>query len=302
MVCITFNKNNQITFADGQRVKIVDETIYLGMQINKRVDPKIEINRRISSTMPILKRLDLFWKQARVPTKWKMNVFNAVCVSKLLYSLEALHPKEAAVSKLDTFQLNGLRKILHMHTTYIDRANTNNEVYRRANLEMGSGPGAEEIIRPLCDIRRTLNHPQHQATFATRNLSPQQVENRRVGRPRAEWTHEAMKDCWRRKFPNIPFQIQNREHREQIKTWHQQGRSCLTSCSGANGSHPDLLFVKHVFIFGIYTVCFSWSKICILFVENVLYIILVICVHFKIEIFDTRIWGIFFGVLGWWLT
>ena len=54
-VCITYNRNNQITFADGQKLKRVDETINLGTQINKRVNPKIEINRRISSTMPILK-------------------------------------------------------------------------------------------------------------------------------------------------------------------------------------------------------------------------------------------------------
>ena len=144
----------------------------------KRVSPKIEVNRRISSTMPIMKRLDLFWKQARVPTKWKIQVFDAVCVSKLLYSLEALQPTEAAASKLDTFQLKGLRKIWKMSTTHIDRTNTNHEVYRRANLEMGRG--AEEIIRPLSDvlhekrrkvlghiIRRPRDHPQHQATFAT---------------------------------------------------------------------------------------------------------------------------------------
>ena len=40
-----------------------------------------------------------------------------------------------------------------MSTTYIDRANTNHEVYRRANLEMGLG--AEEIIRPLSDGKTT---------------------------------------------------------------------------------------------------------------------------------------------------
>ena len=117
-----------------------------------------------------------------------------------------------------------------MSTTYIDRANTNHEVYRRANLEMGLG--AEEIIRPLSDvlqekrlkllghiIRRTRDHPQHQATFATRIFLSQQVEHRRAGRPRAAWTYETMKDCWRKKNHNIAFQIQNREHREQIKTW-----------------------------------------------------------------------------------
>ena len=103
-------------------------------------------------------------------------------------------------------------------------------------------------------IRRPRDHPQHQATFATRNLLPQQVEHRRAGRPRAAWTYETMKDCWRRKFHNIPFQMQNREHREEIKTWalnredpfwHSfftyRTNSC---CSGANGSHPDLWFEK----------------------------------------------------------
>ena len=35
-VCITYNRNNQITFADGQKLKSVDETIYLGTQISKR--------------------------------------------------------------------------------------------------------------------------------------------------------------------------------------------------------------------------------------------------------------------------
>jgi len=58
--------------------------------------------------MPILKKLDLFWKQTQVPNQWKIQVFNAVCVSKLLYSLEALQATEATAAKLDTFQLKGL--------------------------------------------------------------------------------------------------------------------------------------------------------------------------------------------------
>ena len=87
---IAFNKNNKITFRDGTPLKSVDHTIYLGTEIAKRVDPGLEISRRISLTMPVLKKLDLFWKQANVPKKWKLQVFQSVCVSKLLYSLEAL--------------------------------------------------------------------------------------------------------------------------------------------------------------------------------------------------------------------
>ena len=74
--------------ADGEPLKSAKETIYLGVQINKRVDPKTEIHRRISETMLTLKKLDLFWKQTRVSNKWKIQVFNAVCVSKVLCSLE----------------------------------------------------------------------------------------------------------------------------------------------------------------------------------------------------------------------
>ena len=74
-MCITFNKNNQVTFADGEPIKNVDETIYLGTQITKKADPKTEINRRISQTLPtLLKEVDLFWKKARVPSKWKIQM------------------------------------------------------------------------------------------------------------------------------------------------------------------------------------------------------------------------------------
>ena len=110
-----------------------------------------------------------------MPTKWKIQVFSEVCVSKLLYSLEALQPTEAATSKLDTFQLKGLKKNENVRNLH----RPNHEVYRRANLEMGLG--AEEIIRPLSDVlqekrrivlghinRRPRDHPQHQTTFATK--------------------------------------------------------------------------------------------------------------------------------------
>ena len=45
------------------------------------------------------------------------------------------------MSKLEAFQFRGLRKILNMPTIYIDRRNTNAEVYRRAQDAAGNGPG-----------------------------------------------------------------------------------------------------------------------------------------------------------------
>ena len=72
---IAFNKNNKVTFRDGTPLKSVDTTTYLGTEIAKRAEPGLEISHRISLTMPVLKKLDLFWKQANVPKKWKLQVF-----------------------------------------------------------------------------------------------------------------------------------------------------------------------------------------------------------------------------------
>ena len=81
--------------------------------------------------------------------------------------------------KLDLFGNGPVWKHEKAHRGY-----TNQEVY--ANFEMGEG--TDGIICPLSDIlrdqrwkllghiiRRPRDHPQHQATFATRTFMPQQV-------------------------------------------------------------------------------------------------------------------------------
>ena len=47
---IASNKNNKIIFRDGTLLKSVDKTTYLGTEIAKRVDPGLEISRRICLT------------------------------------------------------------------------------------------------------------------------------------------------------------------------------------------------------------------------------------------------------------
>ena len=49
-----------------------------------------EVSSRISATLSTLKTLELFWGQANCTTKWEIQVFNAVILSKLLYGLEIL--------------------------------------------------------------------------------------------------------------------------------------------------------------------------------------------------------------------
>ena len=143
---------------------------------------------------------------------------------------------EAAGRLLNTFQLKGLRKKLKLHTTFVQRNNSNEYVYRRANETINSpsvGPGRQ--IKPLTEIledrklkllghvlRRDRRHPLHQAAFSTRSALPRETEHRRRGRPRQFWTTNNMSKAWEvikthdATQPQIPFDKNNRLMRERI--------------------------------------------------------------------------------------
>ena len=88
---------------------------------------------------------------------------------------------EASYTKLNALHLKGLRKMLGMKTTYIDRRNSNQEVYKRANRRAGMEDGDEIIkledflrgrARALLGhvIRAGREEPMHRAVFRNEEL------------------------------------------------------------------------------------------------------------------------------------
>ena len=114
----------------------VNSSTYLGGIINKKLDNKEEIAARIAATMPVLTSLDLFWKKAKVSLKWKLEVYNAVVVSKLIYGLETLQFNNSTFNKINSFQMKGLRKIMNIPPTFIDRSTTDDMVFNICNEEI----------------------------------------------------------------------------------------------------------------------------------------------------------------------
>ena len=130
----------------------------------------------------------LLWLKTKCYKKWKLLVYDAVITSKFLYDLKTLKPTAAAANLLNTFQLEGLRKMLNFNTIYVQRRNTNEYVYQKAN-EAVSAPrlGPDRKIEPLTEVleqrkqkllghvlRRERQHPQHQVTFATASAMPRE--------------------------------------------------------------------------------------------------------------------------------
>ena len=73
-------------------------------------------------------------------------IFQAVITSKLLYGLETLIATETTLHKLDTLQIKGLRKILGVPPTFIDRTNTDESVRQRIKDEL------EIEVKPFTEV------------------------------------------------------------------------------------------------------------------------------------------------------
>eukprot|EP00975_Prorocentrum_lima_P008290 1770936-Prorocentrum_lima.AAC.1 len=84
-----------------------------------------EIKGRIATAMTVWRRLDPFWMHSNCPLRFKMHAWDAIVKAKVLYGLESLQLTAAQRDKLDVFHLKGLRKILHLQTTFVRRDNTN---------------------------------------------------------------------------------------------------------------------------------------------------------------------------------
>ena len=79
------------------------------------------------------KKLAEFWKHSDCSIKQKLVVYDAIIRTKLIYGFESVQVNDTLKSKLDAFQLKGLRQILKIQTTYVNRANTNDVVYTKAS-------------------------------------------------------------------------------------------------------------------------------------------------------------------------
>ena len=131
-VAITMNSDGNIHFPDGVPLDKKYESTYLGHEINKESNIMHEISNKFQEVRGTWMKLHAYWKATNASKKWQLIIFDAIVRSKLLYGLETLHLTQGMAQKLDVFQLKGLRKILGMQTTFINRANSNKWVYQDA--------------------------------------------------------------------------------------------------------------------------------------------------------------------------
>ena len=208
-VAMNFNAFGNAKFSNGDMVPTAAETKYLGAVISSSHDLRREVSNKISSCFVTLNKLNFFWSKSNCPTKFKINVYDAVVRAKLVYGLDVVCLPGYLERQLNVFQLKGLRKILGMRATYIDRTNTNKKVFENANSAINVSSHTVKQIKTFSGylhqkqesllkhiVRLDSSDPLRQATLEHDTPLPKQPLQRRVGRPREHWADNVYKKMW----------------------------------------------------------------------------------------------------------
>ena len=114
------------------------------------------------------------------------------------------------MARLNTFQLQGLRQILKMVTTYINRDNTNTKVLEEAdkaiNTDRRNGIKKVELLSEIHTnqrvkwagkvLRRADTDPRRFSTYMAGTAKVIKKGLKRVGRPRSNWGDETHSRAW----------------------------------------------------------------------------------------------------------
>ena len=95
-----------------------------------------------------------------------------------------------------------------MDTTYVNRENTNEKVFEKATQQIRAEGNKRKHVtsfvesyklqkrKRACKIIRNPNTPIFKVSFKNGKLQKRIHHNRRVGRPRMNWTEETIIDIW----------------------------------------------------------------------------------------------------------
>ncbi len=89
-----------------------NEADYLGAKITKKNANKKEVEARTSKALSTCNKLKTFLKKTNCSKIWKLQVYNAVVISQLVYGLETMYLNDSLIKRLDAFHMRGIRHIM----------------------------------------------------------------------------------------------------------------------------------------------------------------------------------------------
>ena len=114
------------------------EATYLGANITTKNLNKAEVDKRVNKALSTCNKLKVFLKKAKCNKRWKLQVYNAVVISQLVYGLETMYLNDSLIKRPDAFHIRGIRHILGIEHAYWSRT-SNLEIMEKANAILNAG-------------------------------------------------------------------------------------------------------------------------------------------------------------------
>ena len=169
-------------------IAVSNSMTYLGTNIASSGTVVRELGQKLGAVWSIFKPLQSLWKHAQVSRARKIQVFQAVATSKLLYGLSSAWLNVAEQRRLNGFQARYLRAIFGIQPAYVSRV-SNQRVLERARQQ----PYSQQLLKQqLLLFGKIARAPRtdslRKLTVCHLSLRPAaSTYVRRVGRPRSEW-------------------------------------------------------------------------------------------------------------------
>ena len=206
------NGTYRLSAPDGSVIAPSEVMTYLGAAIYADGGVKSELNRRIGTAWADFSKLARLWRHTSLTRTRKLQIFNAVIASRLLYSLNSAWLNVAEIRRLNGFQCRCLRAILGIKAAFISRVSNASVLHQSAQIKFGQELLRQQLLLYGRIARAADDHPLRKLTFVPGTLrSAASRYVRRVGRPRNEWAAMLAKEC--RKMGNdtdniIPIEVE----------------------------------------------------------------------------------------------
>lgn len=92
--------------------------MYLGGLIDQTGKPGPEVSRRLAEARGVYQNLKRVWRHAGLGLRYKLRIYKACVVSKLLYNLSTLWHTKSQLASVDAFHFRCLRSIVQIPTTW----------------------------------------------------------------------------------------------------------------------------------------------------------------------------------------
>ena len=183
----------QISTADsvsgpaGQVIKTVRNAVYLGGMLACDGHCSRELCRRLGEGSRTLDALSQVWSHSGISRAKKVQIYMAVVISKVLYSLDSLWLLKADLRRLDAFHCRSLRQILKIPCSYISRI-SNEDVLTEAGMARLSVILQERQLKLYERITKMPHESLVRRVVCDSHGAPVKWHVRRGrGRPRQQW-------------------------------------------------------------------------------------------------------------------